>query len=199
MDYSIGLFHFDYEERCTPMDSPHMAEQKQDGQLEHTYSSSVRIRDVALKTCQRRWTIGRSGERRSGISVLAAWHDDDDDDEKRKGSQRMCYMSERKKQIPKERKNERKKKWKKKKKEKRKKMLYTVPMNINGYVPFSYKYVGHYCEWGGNMLIQKQWFTFFTPQVRIVFYWCYKDFHFISNFYFGYFSFSYLLIGYNWK
>ena len=36
-------------------------------------------RDVALKTCQRRWTIGRSGERGSGISVLAARHDDDDD------------------------------------------------------------------------------------------------------------------------
>ena len=52
--------------------TPHMAEQKQDGQVEHTYSSSVRIRDVALKTCQRRWTIGRSGERGSGISVLAA-------------------------------------------------------------------------------------------------------------------------------
>ena len=35
-------------------------------------------RDVALKTCQRRWMIGRSGERGSGISVLAAQHDDDD-------------------------------------------------------------------------------------------------------------------------
>ena len=56
----------------------HMAKQKQDDQLEHTYSSYVRIRDVALKTCQRRWTIGRSGERGSGISVLAALHDDDD-------------------------------------------------------------------------------------------------------------------------
>ena len=54
---------------CTPMDPPHMAEQKQDDQLEHTYSSSVRIQDVALKTCQRRWTIGRSGKRRSGMSV----------------------------------------------------------------------------------------------------------------------------------
>ena len=32
---------------------PHMAEQKQDDQLEHTYSSYVRIRDVALKTYQR--------------------------------------------------------------------------------------------------------------------------------------------------
>ena len=31
------------------------------------------------KTCQRRWIIGRSGERGSGISVLAARHDDDDD------------------------------------------------------------------------------------------------------------------------
>ena len=55
----------------------HMAEQKQDDQLKHTYSSSVRIWDVALKTCQRRWTIGRSGKRRSGISVLVARHDDD--------------------------------------------------------------------------------------------------------------------------
>ena len=56
-----------------------MGGQKQDDQLEHTYSSYMRIRDVALKTCQRRWTIGRSGERGSGISMLAARHDDDDD------------------------------------------------------------------------------------------------------------------------
>ena len=40
----------------------------------------MRIWDVALKTCQRRWTIGRSDERGLGISVLAAGHDDDDDD-----------------------------------------------------------------------------------------------------------------------
>ena len=58
---------------------PHMAGQKQDDQLEHTYNSCVRRRDVALKTCQRRWTIGSSGERGSGISVLAARHDDDDE------------------------------------------------------------------------------------------------------------------------
>ena len=58
---------------------PHMAEQKQDDQLEHTYSSYVKLRDVALRTCQRRWTIGKSGKRGSGISVLAAQHDDDDD------------------------------------------------------------------------------------------------------------------------
>ena len=60
--------------------TPHMAGQKQDDQLEHTYSSYVRIRDVARKTGQRRWTIGRSGERGSGNTVLSAWHDDDDDD-----------------------------------------------------------------------------------------------------------------------
>ena len=59
---------------------PHIAKQKQDDQLEHTYSSYVRIRDVALKTCQKRWMIERSGERGSGIYVLAARHDDDDDD-----------------------------------------------------------------------------------------------------------------------
>ena len=55
---------------------PHMAVQKQDDQDEHTFSSYVRIRDVVLKTCLGRWTIGRSGERGSGISVLPARHDD---------------------------------------------------------------------------------------------------------------------------
>ena len=59
---------------CSPM-----AEQKQGNQLEHTYSSYMRIRDVVLKTYQRRWMIGRSGERGSGISVQVS-HDDDDDD-----------------------------------------------------------------------------------------------------------------------
>ena len=41
-------------------------------QLEHTFSNSLRIRDVLLKTC-----LGRSGERGPGISVLPAGHDDD--------------------------------------------------------------------------------------------------------------------------
>ena len=59
---------------------PHMANQKQYDQLEHTYSNYVMIRDVTLKTCQRRWMIGRRGERGSGISVLAARHDNDDDE-----------------------------------------------------------------------------------------------------------------------
>ena len=49
----------------------------QDNQLEHTYSSYVRIWDVALKTSQKRWMIGRSGEGGSGISMLVARHDDD--------------------------------------------------------------------------------------------------------------------------
>ena len=57
-----------------------MAVQKQDDQHKHTFSSYVRIRDVVLKTCLGRWTIERSGERGSGISVLPAWHDDDDAD-----------------------------------------------------------------------------------------------------------------------
>ena len=59
--------------------APHMAEQKQGDQHEPTYSNPVRIRDVALRICQKRWTIGRSGERGSGISVQVAWLDNDDD------------------------------------------------------------------------------------------------------------------------
>ena len=50
--------------------SPHMAKQGQGDRLEPTCSSSVRIRDVAQRTCQNRWTIGRSGERGSEISVF---------------------------------------------------------------------------------------------------------------------------------
>ena len=57
-----------------------MAAQKQGDQLERTFSSYVRIQDVVLKTYRGRWTIGRSGERGSGISVLPARYDDDDDD-----------------------------------------------------------------------------------------------------------------------
>ena len=40
-----------------------MAMQKQDDQHEHTFSSSARMRDIVQKTCVRRWTIGKSGER----------------------------------------------------------------------------------------------------------------------------------------
>ena len=55
-----------------------MANEKQDDQLEHSYSSYVMIRDVIPKTSRRRWMIGRHGEGGSGISVLAALHDDDE-------------------------------------------------------------------------------------------------------------------------
>ena len=61
---------------CVPL---HMDEPRQNDQLEHTYSSSVQIRDVTLKTCRRQWTIERSGERGSRISVLIVRHDDDDE------------------------------------------------------------------------------------------------------------------------
>ena len=84
MSRSLSLFQF-YLVGEAGMNSwthgpPHMAVQKQDDQHEHTFSSYVRIRDVVLKTYLGRWTIGRSGERGSGISVLPARDDDDDDD-----------------------------------------------------------------------------------------------------------------------
>ena len=61
---------------CGP---PLMDVQEWDDQHELTYSSYVRTRVVILKTCRRRWMIGRNGERRSGISAQAARHDDDDE------------------------------------------------------------------------------------------------------------------------
>ena len=63
---------------CGPL---HMDEQRQDDQLEPTYSSSVSIWDVVLKTCRKQWTIEKDDEKASGISVLMARHDDDDDDD----------------------------------------------------------------------------------------------------------------------
>ena len=59
-----------------------MDEQRQDDQPEPTYSSSVPIQDVSLKTCQKQWTIEKGGEKVSGISVLMVRHDDDNDDTK---------------------------------------------------------------------------------------------------------------------
>ena len=63
---------------CGPF---HMDEQKQDDQLEPTYSSSVPIQDIALKICREQLTIETGSERKSEISALMIWHDDDDDDE----------------------------------------------------------------------------------------------------------------------
>ena len=63
---------------CTPMD-PRIWPSKSRTTSSNIHTAIyVRIRDVALKTSQKRWMIGRSGERGSGISVLAARHDDDD-------------------------------------------------------------------------------------------------------------------------
>ena len=61
---------------CGPL---HMDEQRQENQLEPTYSSSMPIREVTLKTCRKQWKIGKDGKRRSGISVLMARCDDDHD------------------------------------------------------------------------------------------------------------------------
>ena len=58
-----------------------MDEQMQDDQLEPIYNSFVPIQDVALKTYREQWTITAGGERRSGRSMMVAWHDDDDDDD----------------------------------------------------------------------------------------------------------------------
>ena len=57
-----------------------MDEQKLDDQLEPTYNSSVQIRDVALKTYWKQWTIEKGCDKGSGIAVLMMRHDDDDDD-----------------------------------------------------------------------------------------------------------------------
>ena len=69
-----------------------MAAQKQDDQLERTFSSYVRIQAVVLKTYLGRWTIERSGERGSGISVLPARYDDDDDKENCYCRKRLNYI-----------------------------------------------------------------------------------------------------------
>ena len=57
-----------------------MDKQRQDNQLEPAYSSSMPIRDLALKSRRKQWTIGRGVEKESGISVLMARHDHEDDD-----------------------------------------------------------------------------------------------------------------------
>ena len=55
-----------------------MDEQRQDVQLEPTYSSSVPIRDLALRTCRKQCIIGRCGEIGSEISMLIVRHDDNE-------------------------------------------------------------------------------------------------------------------------
>ena len=55
-----------------------MAKQKQDDQLEHTYSSYVRIR-MQPEDLPKAMNDREKWRERSGISVLMARHDDDDD------------------------------------------------------------------------------------------------------------------------
>ena len=52
----------------------HMDKQRQGDLPEPSYCSSVSIQ----RTNWKQWTIGRSGERRSGLSVLMAWQEDDE-------------------------------------------------------------------------------------------------------------------------
>ena len=58
---------------CTPMD-PLIWPCKSRAAISNLH---VRIRGVALGTSRKRWTIGRGGERGSGISLLMAWQDDE--------------------------------------------------------------------------------------------------------------------------
>ena len=58
-DYSCGSLHMD--------------EQRQDDQLETTYSSSMPIWDVGLKTCRKQWMIERVARKRQGY--LHWWRD----------------------------------------------------------------------------------------------------------------------------
>ena len=53
----------------TPMDLHTWPSKSRVTSSKPTYSSSVRIRGAALRTCQMWWTIGRGGERGSGISA----------------------------------------------------------------------------------------------------------------------------------
>ena len=63
---------------------PHMAKQMQDVQLEHTYRSYVKIRDVALEDLPEVMNDREKWRERVRDIVLAARHDDDNDD---------CYTS----------------------------------------------------------------------------------------------------------
>ena len=54
------------------------------------------IQPLTMKTYQRRWTIGRSGERGSGISVLAARHDDDDEEDIWESSKNVLSFTQNK-------------------------------------------------------------------------------------------------------
>ena len=79
--YNFGVQRFNHYTTRTPFTYEFelisdvlllMDEQRQDHQLEPTYSSSVPILDVDLKTCWKQRTIEKGGEKGSVISVLMA-------------------------------------------------------------------------------------------------------------------------------
>ena len=58
------------------MDSLHTDVQVLGDQQKIIDNSSVRTQDAVYKTCRKWWMIGTNGERESGKSMLAAWHND---------------------------------------------------------------------------------------------------------------------------
>ena len=74
-------------------------------------------------------------------------------------------------------------------------LLYTLPININGYVPFLINILDtivmrlKYIKQSPLAVV-----TFFMLLAGIVFCSCYKNFHFISHLRFGYFSFCKLFV-----
>ena len=64
--------------RCTPMDPVTWPSKSEATSSNLDTAALCRYGGVALRTCRKRWTIRRVGERGSGVSVLIAWQDDDD-------------------------------------------------------------------------------------------------------------------------
>ena len=53
--------------------TPTYGRAKKDDQHQHTFSNYLRIRDGVQKTCQRRWTIGKSGREIRATSTTRWW------------------------------------------------------------------------------------------------------------------------------
>ena len=76
-------------------------------------------------------------------------------------------------------------------------VLYTIPMNINGYVPFLINMLDTIVrgwKYANKVVITSSGYLLHAAGKSIVIY--YKDFHFIFNLCFHYFLFSNLLLGY---
>ena len=80
-----------------------------------------------------------------------------------------------------------------------KQTLIKISTNVASHIP--HKYVGYYCEGGwkyaNEVVTTSSSYSLHAADKSIVLCECYKDFHFISNLCFSYFSFSNLLLGYN--